>query len=266
MKDAPYFNFFPERWLAGVALLSDAEQLAFLRLLCLQWLAGDEGLPADAAALKRAAGKGVTPALLEKFPVGEDGRRRNAKLETIRAEQRLQRGKTSAQRRQAVTARWEKHRAGRSPEQQPHGGRDTTVLRPNNGGSAAEMHFLLPTSSTDERESSAGAPASERAHAARDIAGLYPRQDAPAVVLDCILSDLEHGETVETLRRQVAACAEHIAKAPGGSGNRFVPSAKAFFSERQWRSPEAFAGRWQADGAGGAGPKVKLTTKPEGGW
>jgi len=85
-KDAPAFDFYPERWLSGVAILSDAEQLAFLRLLCHQWL--NDGLPDDVAALKRLGGKGVTPALLEKFGVCEDGQRRNKRLEVVRQEQR----------------------------------------------------------------------------------------------------------------------------------------------------------------------------------
>ncbi len=88
MKDAPAFDFYPERWLVGVALFSDAEQLSYLRLLCHQWLSGDDGLPGDPKALKRLAGKGVTGALLEKFPLCEDGARRNARLETIRQQQR----------------------------------------------------------------------------------------------------------------------------------------------------------------------------------
>lgn len=88
MKDAPAFDFYPERWLVGVAALSDLEQIAYLRLLCHQWLAGDDGLSNDVVALKRLAGKGCTPAVLAKFPVGSDGGRRNERLETVRQEQR----------------------------------------------------------------------------------------------------------------------------------------------------------------------------------
>lgn len=88
-KDAPAFDFYPERWLVGVAGMSDAEQLAYLRLLCHQWLMGDSGLPADVPALKRLAGaRGVTDAVLAKIPTGQDGKRRNARLEIIRSEQR----------------------------------------------------------------------------------------------------------------------------------------------------------------------------------
>lgn len=103
-RDAPAFDFYPERWLSGVAIFSDAEQLSYLRLLCHQWIMG--GLPDDAAALKRLAGKGVTPELLRKFPVGDDGQRRNARLEIVRAEQRERIAKKRAQRKAAADARW----------------------------------------------------------------------------------------------------------------------------------------------------------------
>ncbi len=87
VRDAPAFDFYPERWLVGVAGMSDAEQLTYLRLLCHQWLL--QGLPADLPALKRlGGGKGVTPAVLAKLPLQADGKRRNARLETIREEQR----------------------------------------------------------------------------------------------------------------------------------------------------------------------------------
>jgi len=86
MKDAPAFDFYPERWLVGTAMFSDAEQISYLRLLCHQWLM--QGLPDSHAALKRLAGKGVTAAVLEKFPVCDDGMRRNRRLEIIRNEQR----------------------------------------------------------------------------------------------------------------------------------------------------------------------------------
>lgn len=86
IKDAPAFDFYPERWLVGTAHLTDAEQLAYLKLLCHQWMRN--GLPDDIKVLKRLAGKGVTAQVLEKFPVGEDGQRRNGRMEQIRQEQR----------------------------------------------------------------------------------------------------------------------------------------------------------------------------------
>lgn len=114
-NDAPAFDFYPERWLSGVAMFSDAEQLAYLRLLCHQWL--NDGLPDDLATLKRLGGRGVTSALLAKFPRCErDGQRRNPRLETIRTEQRDRIARRRAQRQEAAMARW--HPAS-AREQQP---------------------------------------------------------------------------------------------------------------------------------------------------
>jgi hypothetical protein len=87
MKDAPAFDFYPERWLAGVAAMSDGDQLVFLRLLCHSWIR--DGLPDDAQALSRLAGRKVSQAILQKFPLCEDGQRRNLRLENIRQEQRV---------------------------------------------------------------------------------------------------------------------------------------------------------------------------------
>ena len=105
VKDAPAFDFYPERWLVGVAPLSDAEQLAYLRLLCHQWML--QGLPPELPALRRLGGRGVTPALLEKFPAGADGRRRNPRLETVRQEQRsrIARSREKIARMNAARAR-----------------------------------------------------------------------------------------------------------------------------------------------------------------
>lgn len=86
MKDAPAFDFYPERWLAGVAEMNNLDQLAYLRLLCHSWLR--DGLPESMVVLSRLAGLAVSPEVLGKFPLGNDGKRRNARLEEIRAEQR----------------------------------------------------------------------------------------------------------------------------------------------------------------------------------
>lgn len=107
-RDAPAFDFYPERWLSGVAVFSDAEQIAYLRLLCHQWL--NEALPDNPAALKRLGGKGVTPQLLAKFPAGSDGLRRNPRLEVIRTEQRERIARASDKARKMALTKWEKER------------------------------------------------------------------------------------------------------------------------------------------------------------
>lgn len=243
-KDAPAFDFYPERWLAGVAEFSDAEQLAYLRLLCYQWL--NQGVPEEIEKLRRLAGKGVTPALLTKFPVGEDGKRRNPRLETVRAEQRARIEKKKEQRRNAANKRW--HPESIPAGNPPHCELNATALRPHNGSTANAMPTTHPSPPTRlERESSAGARAGEMALQADAIAAAYCRQDSPMEVRQCILDDLNAGTAVETLRQGVLRCMAFIRTAPGGSSNRFVPTARKFFELRQWRSPEAFQERWKKD-------------------
>lgn len=102
------------------------------------------------------------------------------------------------------------------------------------------------------------------------IALAYPRQDDPIGTMAIIADDLLAGQDSEQMRLAVQRCANFIRKAPGGSANRFVPSARSFFAERQWRSPEAFESRWQNDGhdsaQSGARKPVKLTTPPKNGF
>jgi hypothetical protein len=160
VRDAPAFDFYPERWLVGVAGMSDAEQLAYLRLLCHQWLL--QGLPADVPALKRlSGGKGVTPAVLEKLPLMPDGKRRNARLETIRMEQRVRIAKKSEQRRAAAHKRW--HSA---PDAAPAEGMraqrgslcetDAADMRPHCGSTCEMDAAAMPT--TDHPPPTSGVP------------------------------------------------------------------------------------------------------------
>lgn len=98
-----------------------------------------------------------------------------------------------------------------------------------------------------ERESTPASPASELNLQADAIAATYCRQDSPLEVRQLILDDLLLGTTTAEIRDGVARCMRHIRSAPQGSANRFVPKALSFFSERQWRSPEAFQERWTKD-------------------
>ncbi|WP_395741156.1 hypothetical protein [Prosthecobacter sp.] len=162
VRDAPAFDFYPERWLVGVAGMSDAEQLSYLRLLCHQWLLGDAGLPPDAPALKRLAGKGVTPAVLAKLPQNADGRRRNARLEIVRKEQRERIAKKSEQRRVAAQKRWHSGPAPAPPpsatllrgpapddlnaeDMRPQCGNDAGDMRPHCGSICGEDAAGMPT-------------------------------------------------------------------------------------------------------------------------
>lgn len=103
-KSAPWFDFYPERFIAGTAIMELAERGAYITLLCHQWLAGS--LPDDPRILARLAGGDVPPAVLEKFPVCVDGKRRNAKLESVRGDQVERMHKNSERAKKAASARW----------------------------------------------------------------------------------------------------------------------------------------------------------------
>jgi len=117
-KDAPAFDFFPQRWLAGTRGLSKVMRADYIDLLCHAW--DMDGLPDDLPEIalmlgyvfttgKRAGegNPGLIPAkILEKFPVSADGRRRNERMEAVRMSQRRRIAETSY--RQTVVA-WRKH-------------------------------------------------------------------------------------------------------------------------------------------------------------
>lgn len=106
-KSAPWFDFYPERFIAGTAIMELSERGAYITLLCHQWLAGS--LPEDPRILARLAGGDVAPAVLDKFPVCDDGKRRNAKLESVRVEQMSRMLKSKEKAQKAASARWSNH-------------------------------------------------------------------------------------------------------------------------------------------------------------
>lgn len=92
----------------------------------------------------------------------------------------------------------------------------------------------------DAEESRERAGAREREILIEKIAAAYPRKDATFIVLQNIADRLDAGQDGEVMLHKVQACAFLIASAEGGSGNRFVPTAKKFFEEDKWKSPEEF--------------------------
>lgn len=88
MKDAPAFDFYAQRWLAGTMDMTAEERGAYINLLCRQW--EDDGLADDPKRLAAVARcrPATLAAVLERFPVSNDGKRRNSRLEITRQEQR----------------------------------------------------------------------------------------------------------------------------------------------------------------------------------
>ncbi len=125
----------------------------------------------------------------------------------------------------------------------------------------------IETETDTKRESTAATQAShELALQADAIAAMYPRADSPLDTRADILAVLQRGgTTAEEIRQGVAKCVQHIRQAPGGSGNRYVPSAREFFAQEQWRSPESFQGRWQGKGGKASAP-VPLSTPAKSGF
>jgi uncharacterized protein YdaU (DUF1376 family) len=107
-KDAPAFDFYPERWTHGTRHMTKAERCDYIDLLCHQWT--NDGLPADLDLIARMIGykKGAQiPALvLEKFPLSEDGKRRNCRLEQERDKQRERIARKSLGAAKTNAKRW----------------------------------------------------------------------------------------------------------------------------------------------------------------
>ncbi len=104
MSAAPSFQFYPQDFLVGTADMTPEEVGAYIRLLCYQWSKG--GLPNDhqrCAAMSGSGGNAVA-SIWHKFVLCEDGKMRNARLETVRTESAKYRA------RQAVNGakRWRK--------------------------------------------------------------------------------------------------------------------------------------------------------------
>lgn len=89
----PAFQFYPDDFLAGTFDLSPHEVGVVIRLLCHQW--NRAFLPNDMEKLQRLAGGNVSDDVLSKFPVAQDGTRKNVRLENERAKQLAYREKQS---------------------------------------------------------------------------------------------------------------------------------------------------------------------------
>jgi uncharacterized protein YdaU (DUF1376 family) len=123
-KDAPAFDFYAERWTHGTRHMTKVERCDYLDLLVFQWT--EQAIPADLDAVARILGyrkaSQIPSTVLEKFPIGEDGRRRNARMEVIRSEQRERIRKKSEQRKAAANVRWDRER--------DRAGEDAGAMRP----------------------------------------------------------------------------------------------------------------------------------------
>jgi hypothetical protein len=117
-RDAPAFDFYPERWAHGTRHLSKVERCDFLDLLAVQWT--EDGIVDDLPRIARMLGyrraEQIPAAVLEKFPVAADGKRRHPFLEKLREEQRE---RIASRRRGAQSTNKKRWNTDPSPPQQP---------------------------------------------------------------------------------------------------------------------------------------------------
>lgn len=74
---------------------------------------------------------------------------------------------------------------------------------------------------------------------------LYGRRDAEMEAKGAIVQAIDTGTDPKVIEAGVRAVAAHVLRAaPGGWGNGMVATGRRFWTEQQWRSPEAFAQRW----------------------
>lgn len=145
----PWFPFYGYLFFddEAVKLMDDAGVGRYLRLLWHQWIHGS--VPTEPVALARLL-RVEPPAveeLLSVFPTSADGRRRNPKLEEIRAEQELAR---DARRRGGLAARGNLLR-GRSPGSPPGSAGDSPDTQPDAlppAGLSTELPAQAPASSS----------------------------------------------------------------------------------------------------------------------
>lgn len=163
MIDAPWFKFFPRRWMSSLRVRSMTleQKGAFLELLCCAWIEG--GIPDDAEQVGRLLGvdpkrlAGDLKRVIDAFPRGDDGRGHNAFQESIRTDveaaqaARVEGGKARwrASRELSSSSARAEHKLSTPPAQAEH------VLRASSSSSSSSGSD--PVSSSLSEKSSAPA-------------------------------------------------------------------------------------------------------------
>lgn len=109
MAEHPYMKLYGRDYLASTRHLTCAARGVYVDLLILSWF--DDGVPGDPEVLRRMVGadtkewRTTWPQLEAKWPVGDDGRRRNPREETERAKAIELASKRSASGKAGATAK-----------------------------------------------------------------------------------------------------------------------------------------------------------------
>jgi len=110
MSKEPYFPFYYRDFMVSTGEMTDAEVGKYLRYLIHQWEKGS--IPSNPAMIQTIRFDSDLWGTLEfKFPLGNDGRRRNPRLEEIRIERDQYIAKRSAAGKRGAEARYGKRTA-----------------------------------------------------------------------------------------------------------------------------------------------------------
>lgn len=123
---SPAFLLYADDFYAGCAALTRDEIGAFMLLLCQQWTRN--GLPDSPTVLARLARGKVSDAVLEKFPVDHDGKRRNTRLEREREKHKTYLSNQSRAGKESARRRAEARASQRQPDTQRYGNAVATPL------------------------------------------------------------------------------------------------------------------------------------------
>lgn len=107
MAKAPAFQFYAADFLTDTAEMTDQEVGVYIRLLSHQWINGS--LHGDPNRLTNGVAIGVLEVwdeIKHKFPIGDDGRRRNPRLEETRKQQQEYREKQAEAGKRGAEKRW----------------------------------------------------------------------------------------------------------------------------------------------------------------
>ena len=149
MAKEPYFPFYYRDFMVSTGEMTDAEVGKYLRYLIHQWEKGS--IPSDPAMIQTIRfDSNLWETLEPKFPLGDDGRRRNPRLEEIRLERDQYIAKRSAAGKVGAEARWDGKRnatANGKQDSKPHG-------KPMASTSTSTSTPLAPTNATEEKRGS----------------------------------------------------------------------------------------------------------------
>lgn len=102
----PAFQFYADDFLAGTFAMTDEEVGQYIRMLCYQW---SHGGATQEDLLAHIRSKRISPRVLAKFKVCDDGLLRNERMERVRKEQKAFRLKKKQAGMMGAKKRWQNH-------------------------------------------------------------------------------------------------------------------------------------------------------------